>query len=84
VVMSITKHDFSTQKELLELEHDYLEMIKRVNKNQIKRLKNGEVGTKSSILFLNIINEIKNLSLQLVNLYKSQRDFINFKNGSKI
>ncbi|MCB2208547.1 MAG: inorganic phosphate transporter [Bacteroidetes bacterium] len=84
VVKSITKHDFSTQKELLELEQAFLDLIKQVNKNQIKRLKNGEVGTKSSILFLNIINEIKNLSLQLINLYKSQRDFINFKNGSKL
>ncbi len=84
VVRSITKHDFSTQKDLLASEHDFLEMIKQVNKNQIKRLNNGEVGTKSSILFLNIINEIKNLSLQLVNLYKSQRDFINFKNGPKV
>lgn len=83
VVQSITNNNFLTQNELLKLENEFIDVIRQVNKNQIKRLKNGEVGTRSSILFLNIINEMKNLSLQLVNLYKSQRDFISFKNGSK-
>ena len=82
VTKSIEDQDFSTQDELLKMEEELLELIHKVNKNQIKRLKNAEVGTKSSILFLNMVNELKNLSLQLVNLYKSQRDFLNFKNGN--
>ena len=82
VAESIENQDFTTQESLLKMEQEFLDMIGKVNKNQIKRLKNAEVGTKSSILFLNIVNELKNLSLQLVNLYKSQRDFLNFKNGS--
>jgi Na+/phosphate symporter len=82
VTKSIEDQDFSSQDKLLTMEEELLELIRKVNKNQIKRLKNAEVGTKSSILFLNMVNELKNLSLQLVNLYKSQRDFLNFKNGN--
>ena len=82
VTQSIDNQDFATQEELLAMEQELLDQIRKVNKNQIKRLKNAEVGTKSSILFLNIVNELKNLSLQLVNLYKSQRDFMDFKNGN--
>jgi len=82
VTQSIQSQDFANQEELLAMEEELLDQIRKVNKNQIKRLKNAEVGTKSSILFLNIVNELKNLSLQLVNLYKSQRDFMDFKNGS--
>ncbi len=84
VVKSITSQNFSTQTDLLAMEKEFSELIRQYNKNQIKRLKNAEVGTRSSILFLNIVNELKNLSLQLVNLYKSQRDFISFKNGKEV
>lgn len=58
----------SKQQEII----DHLELIK---KNQIKRIKREEVGTKNSLLFFTITNETKNLALNAINLLKSERDF---------
>ena len=82
IIKSMETNDYSTQDEILEISQLYLENIVRINKKQIKRLKNAEVGTKNSMLFLNIISESKHLVLQAVNLYKSHRDFININNGN--
>lgn len=82
IIKSMETSDYSTQNEILEISQLYLENIVRINKKQIKRLKNAEVGTKNSMLFLNIISESKHLVLQAVNLYKSHRDFININNGN--
>lgn len=83
VVHSIENQDFSAQNELLAMQEEFVILIHRLNKNQIKRIKSAATGTRRSILFLSIVSEIKNLSLQLVNLFKSQRDFIDYKNGNK-
>jgi MFS family permease len=80
-VDSIETQDFSSQTELLKLQEKFVEDVRIVNKNQIKRIKDASTGSRRSILFLSIVNELKNLSLQLVNLFKSQRDFIDYKNG---
>ena len=82
IIKSMEANDYSTQDEILEISQLYLENVVRINKKQIKRLKNAEVGTKNSMLFLNIISESKHLVLQAVNLYKSHRDFININNGN--
>ncbi|MDD3789108.1 MAG: inorganic phosphate transporter, partial [Petrimonas sp.] len=62
---------------------DILEMYAKLTKKQIKRVKAGLSGTRSSILFLNILNETKNIVLQAVNLMKSQRDMMLLQNGKK-
>ena len=73
-------NDFSSQHQLQEMQTKAVEIIERMNKNLIKRLKRAEVGTRSSIFYLSILNETKNLIFQVVNLYKSQRDFSNYSN----
>jgi Na+/phosphate symporter len=73
-------NDFSSQHQLQEMQTKAVEIIERMNKNLIKRLKRAEVGTRSSIFYLSILNETKNLIFQVVNLYKSQRDFSNYNN----
>lgn len=80
IASSIESGDYSTQNEIQSLLVKFIEQIEVDNKNQIKRIKNAVVGTKNSILFLNIINESKYLALHGVNLYKSQRDFVDYKN----
>jgi hypothetical protein len=80
-IESIEKQNFSAQKELLKLQEEFIELVRIVNKNQIKRIKDASTGSRRSILFLSIVSELKNLTLQLVNLYKSQRDFLDYKNG---
>ena len=79
MVQHIETTDFSKQEKIIGMEDTFLKKIEEVRKLQIKRIKNGSVGTRNSILYLNIINETKNLSLQAINLYKAQRDFIDFK-----
>jgi Na+/phosphate symporter len=83
IIISIESNDFSTQTEILTLQKDYLKIIDNSTKKQIQRVKGRHVGTRNTMLFLNIIHESKNLALQVVNLFKSQRDFIEFKNGGK-
>ena len=81
VILSIESGDYSSQDDIQNELNSLLTLIELSNKKQIKRIKNSVVGTKNSILFMNIINESKHLSLQAVNLYKSQRDFVDYKNA---
>ena len=53
-----------------------LDYIAECRKSQIKRIKKKKTSTKNSILFLQLLNEMKNFTLHTVNLLKAQRDFI--------
>jgi Na+/phosphate symporter len=53
-----------------------LDYIAKCRKSQIKRIKKKKTSTKNSILFLQLLNEMKNFTLHTVNLLKAQRDFI--------
>ncbi len=66
---------------ILDNQQELFKHVEKIRRAQIKRVKAGKVGTKNSILYLNIINESKNLALQVVNLFKSQRDLTNYKNN---
>jgi hypothetical protein len=57
---------------------DLIDRLTSLSKQQLKRIKNSESGTKNSTLYLNIMNETKNLLLFTVNLIKAQRDFLMF------
>lgn len=82
VVDGFEENDFSQQDQVIGLQKKALDFLESCRKAQIKRIKNGSVGTRNSILYLNLISETKNLLLQTVNLFKSERDFINFKVNS--
>lgn len=79
IAFSIESGDYGTQNEIQSILVKLIEQTEVYNKNQIKRIKNAIVGTRNSILFMNIINESKHLALNGVNLYKSQRDFVDYK-----
>ncbi len=81
IIKHIEERDFSNQDNVFKAEEEFLKQVEAYKKTQVKRIKNGLVGTKNTILYLNILNELKNLSLQTGNLYKAQRDFIASKNG---
>ena len=83
IVISIESNDFRTQTEILNIQKECLKEINAAMKKQIKRVKIGHVGTRNTMLFLNILHESKNLALQAVNLFKSQRDFTEFKKDTK-
>ena len=41
----------------------FVKLVRGIRKNQLKRVKNGEVGTKNSILYLHVLGEFRNLAL---------------------
>ncbi len=76
-------HDFSGLDEVIEEQRETLKLIKSTRKLQVKRIKEETIGTRNSMLVFNILEEYKNIILNLVNLLKSQRDFIRFINGEE-
>lgn len=70
------KNYSSSVEQIILLQHQALSKIEDFNKNQIKRIKRMEVGTKNSVLYLTILSESKNLFLNAVHLLKSQRDIL--------
>jgi len=80
----ISENNFSkhTIEQMLDRQNNVITILHKSRKEQIKRIKNGRVGTKNSVLFLGIINETKNLILNTGNLIKASRDFIGVNNGN--
>jgi phosphate/sulfate permease len=76
IIDAVKKEDFEDIDYIISLKNNLTNYIDQSRKNQIKRIKNKQVGTKNSLLFLNLLQETKNISLYSLNLFKSQRDFI--------
>ena len=73
--------DFKGLDNIIEEQKLTLKYINSVRKNQVKRIKENLIGTRNSMLIFNMLEEYKNIILYIVNLLKSQRDFIAFVNG---
>lgn len=72
----ITESAYEKVDESYAYSDQILAKIGEMSKTQVKRIKNEQVGTKASLLYLAIIHEAKNFNLHSVNLLKSHRDFI--------
>ena len=80
-IQSIKDGRFLQMEEALEEQQNILTFIDASRKKQVKRIKANEVGTRNSMLFLGLLSEYKNLTLQTVNLLKSYRDFVKAAKG---
>jgi Na+/phosphate symporter len=67
---------FDNTEQLLVERDNILDFIARLEKNQIKRIKNQEVNSRNSVLFFKIIAEVKLLLLDTVNMLKSGQELI--------
>ncbi|NLU40000.1 MAG: phosphate permease [Bacteroidales bacterium] len=67
---------FDEIDELIEKRVALVNKLKELEKSHIKRIKNKAVSTRNSILYFNIISETKTLLLNLINVVKAQRDFV--------
>jgi hypothetical protein len=77
LVLSTIKEFKFEEIENISAERDkLLEVLAKLEKNQIKRIKNKEVNSRNSVLYFKLIAEIKVLLLQTVNMIKSERDFV--------
>ncbi|MBS0011566.1 MAG: inorganic phosphate transporter [Bacteroidales bacterium] len=75
-LIAILKSDnFENIRESFNKQATLIDSLDSVRKNQIKRIKKGETGTKATILYLDLLSETKNLVLQSGNILKSYRDF---------
>ncbi len=69
------KGDYSQFAIVNNMRDVIFDLYQKLNKRQIKRVKAGASTTRSSILFLNLVNESKIITLQSGNLLKSHRNF---------
>lgn len=76
VAIEIAEKNFNNQEFVIAEQQRLLGTLDLFRKNEVRRLKKGASSTRNSLLFMNILQESKNLLLFLVNLYKAQRDFV--------
>jgi len=74
----VKESKFENIETLISDREKLFEVLEKLEKNQIKRIKNKEVNTRNSLLYFKINSEAKNLLLHTVNTIKAQRDFITF------
>ncbi len=72
----LREKNFSDLDEVLTMRDSLFGVIAQAIKNQIYRLKEGNMSTKAGMLYLNILNETKTMVLQSRNLIKSQGYFL--------
>ncbi len=69
-------NDFSQMDEVMAMRDGLMEMISEVIKRQLRRIQGESGSTKTSVLYLGILNETKTMVLQSRNLLKSQKYFV--------
>jgi hypothetical protein len=67
--------NFEDLEGVITRQQSIIRLIEDSRKKQIKRIKNSETGTRNSILYLNLLAEIKNMTQFTVSILKSIRDF---------
>jgi membrane protein implicated in regulation of membrane protease activity len=50
-------------------------LVKELRKNLIKTVKRNEIGTRTSMLYLSILSEVRNILIYTVNMMRIQQDF---------
>lgn len=72
----IKKHRFNDIEKLISQQQAILDHISKIKKRQIKFIKAELVGTRNTLMYLNLLSESKNLVLYTLNMVKSHRDFL--------
>lgn len=78
VLHVVKEENFDELNNVIKERDSILESLAKIEKSQIKRIRNKMVNTRNSQLFFKMISEIEQLLLHTVNLVKAQRDFIKF------
>ncbi len=74
VIEVIKENKYQKIVDVIQIEKEIMASINEYILAQIKRLKKFKTGTKNTKLFLDLMAESKTLTLNIVNLLKSQRD----------
>lgn len=80
--LAVQTHHIEKEKvEMIEeKQQKILEYIAKLRKRQVRRIKNDMVGTRNTIMHLNILNETKNLLIHTKNVVKYLAFFLNTSN----
>ena len=68
--------DAEEAKRLQSEVQPFVKAVRNARKNQIKRIKKNEIGTRNSVLFLNLLGEFRNLALFTNRIVKVLDDLI--------
>ncbi len=74
----IKESKFDQIEELIAKRQDINELMRDLERKQIRRIKRKETNSRNSVLFFTLMSESKNLLLQTVNLLKATRDFVSY------
>jgi uncharacterized membrane protein (DUF106 family) len=76
-ILSISKkQNFKDLDKLIFHQQEILDLIAKLKKKQIKLIKGELVGTRNTLMYLNLLAESKNLILYTINMVKAHRDFV--------
>jgi Na+/phosphate symporter len=76
LVLSSLEDNSQEKLDLINAEHVRVNgIIKELRKNLIKSIKRNDVGTKTSMLYLTILSETRNILIYTVNMMRIQNDF---------
>lgn len=75
LINSISASDFKNSAEIVEQATEIMDSIVKTRKKHLKQIKKEPGSTRTNLLFLDMLNESKNLVLNTNNMYKAFRDF---------
>ncbi len=78
IIENIITGDYTNFKMTMVLRERLFEDITKITEQHIRRIKDGKTSTRSSMLYLDILNETKTMVLQMRNILKSQHHFVSF------
>ncbi|MBN2484376.1 MAG: inorganic phosphate transporter [Bacteroidales bacterium] len=82
VINSLTSLNFKDSPKVIDQSLAICENISRIKKKQFKSLKKEPGSSRTNLLYLDMLNETRNLILNINNMYKSFRDFSESLNQS--
>jgi phosphate/sulfate permease len=74
----VETNQFENLEGIIDTQSELVKLVEKYRKNQVKRIKQQEVGTKNSMLYLNVMAELRNVLLYSINIAKAQRDFVKY------
>ncbi len=72
----LKKQNYDKLDKLIAEQQEILDLIIKIKKKHIKFIKGESFSTRSSLMYLNLLAESKNLLLFIINMVKSHRDFL--------
>ncbi len=76
VMLTMEKRDFQQRDSLNTQMEEVIKFIDGAQKNQVKRVKADIVNVRNSLLYFNILSELKNVNMYIMSLFKAYRDFM--------